>query len=174
MLAVHDTVSAVYADSSCRIRWMCSGDECKWSCPKMASQDSPSCKYSAHVLISRCSWAFLDCNYSSALITRLLAISCSQRKFKELYGRDYLRLYCTLHSPCPCTCPCLCREAYRDLVATEGFGALLKGFSMNLVKGPIALSISLTTYDSLRRWIDEDPYLMRAPDSRKSASSLGS
>jgi hypothetical protein len=46
----------------------------------------------------------------------------------------------------------------RHLVLTEGWRGLSKGFSLNVIKGPIALSISLTTYDLLRAYLHtEDP-----------------
>ena len=34
-------------------------------------------------------------------------------------------------------------------MATEGLRGLAKGFSLNIIKGPITLSLSLTTYDIL-------------------------
>lgn len=39
------------------------------------------------------------------------------------------------------------------LIQTEGWRGLAKGFSLNIIKGPIALSISLTTYDLMRDYI---------------------
>ena len=39
------------------------------------------------------------------------------------------------------------------LLRTEGWRGLAKGFSLNIIKGPIALSISLTTYDLMRDYI---------------------
>ena len=47
------------------------------------------------------------------------------------------------------------REVYFHLIKTEGYRGLFKGFTMNLFKGPITLSISLTTYYYLRNWINE-------------------
>jgi len=42
----------------------------------------------------------------------------------------------------------------KHLVETEGFRGLAKGFSVNVIKGPITLSLSFTTYDLLSRaWI---------------------
>jgi solute carrier family 25, member 42 len=37
-----------------------------------------------------------------------------------------------------------------ELYATEGMRGVSKGFSLNIIKGPITLSISLTAYDMLR------------------------
>ena len=37
-----------------------------------------------------------------------------------------------------------------ELYATEGLRGISKGFSLNIIKGPITLSISLTAYDKLR------------------------
>lgn len=42
------------------------------------------------------------------------------------------------------------------LVKTEGYKGLSKGFTLNIIKGPITLSISLTTYDLLRGWVNGD------------------
>ena len=44
---------------------------------------------------------------------------------------------------------------FQNLIETEGWRGLFKGFSMNLIKGPLALSISLSTYDTLREWISD-------------------
>jgi hypothetical protein len=48
------------------------------------------------------------------------------------------------------------REVLRTLFETEGLKGLTKGFSLNIIKGPITLSLSLTTYDILRHWIDSE------------------
>jgi len=40
-----------------------------------------------------------------------------------------------------------------NLLETEGVKGLFKGFTLNLIKGPLSLSISLSTYDALRSWI---------------------
>jgi hypothetical protein len=42
------------------------------------------------------------------------------------------------------------RDVWRELIAREGSRGAAKGFSLNLIKGPIAFSVSLTTYDLLR------------------------
>ena len=42
-----------------------------------------------------------------------------------------------------------CRVTLISLISTEGVRGLGKGFSLNIMKGPITLSISLTTYDLL-------------------------
>ena len=36
------------------------------------------------------------------------------------------------------------------MFATEGIPGMFKGYSLNIIKGPITLSLSLTTYDLLR------------------------
>ena len=40
----------------------------------------------------------------------------------------------------------------RHLYRTEGWGGLSKGYSLNLIKGPVTLSISLTVYDLLQSY----------------------
>ena len=42
------------------------------------------------------------------------------------------------------------RRVVRHLIHSEGVRGLGKGFSMNIVKGPISLSISLTVFDLLK------------------------
>ena len=37
----------------------------------------------------------------------------------------------------------------RQLLVKEGIRGLAKGFSLNIIKGPITLSLSLTIYDFL-------------------------
>jgi hypothetical protein len=60
------------------------------------------------------------------------------------YSNAYL--YTLLH-------PSTSRSTLVHLVKTEGIRGLGKGFSLNIIKGPITLSISLTTYDMLMSWI---------------------
>ncbi|GAB5356944.1 hypothetical protein AAMO2058_000331800 [Amorphochlora amoebiformis] len=44
------------------------------------------------------------------------------------------------------------RQTVRTLVRKEGPGSLFKGFSLNVVKGPIAIGISFATFDTLKEW----------------------
>ena len=54
------------------------------------------------------------------------------------------------------TCSCIYRSSLRFLFVTEGVKGLFKGYSLNIIKGPVTLSLSLTTYDLLlglmREW----------------------
>jgi hypothetical protein len=45
---------------------------------------------------------------------------------------------------------------FRHLVATEGWKGTSKAFSLNIIKGPITLSLSLTSYDMLRAYFKEN------------------
>lgn len=45
------------------------------------------------------------------------------------------------------------RQVLVHLMETEGLRGLFKGFSINLIKGPLAMSISMSCYDTLRLWI---------------------
>ena len=47
------------------------------------------------------------------------------------------------------------REVLIGLYKNEGINGLWKGFSMNIFKGPITISVSMTTYDMLMRWLKE-------------------
>lgn len=47
-------------------------------------------------------------------------------------------------------------KVLKILVETEGLRGLTKGFSLNIIKGPITLSLSFTTYDLLRKWSTKD------------------
>lgn len=42
-----------------------------------------------------------------------------------------------------------------ELYTTEGLRGISKGFSLNIIKGPVTLSISLTAYDMLRQYMRE-------------------
>jgi solute carrier family 25 protein 42 len=44
---------------------------------------------------------------------------------------------------------------FLDLYRIEGTRGLLKGFTMNVFKGPITISVSMTTYDTAMRWVQE-------------------
>jgi Mitochondrial carrier protein len=45
------------------------------------------------------------------------------------------------------------RQVLMEIIEQEGARALTKGFSLNVIKGPITLSLSFTTYDILRKWV---------------------
>jgi hypothetical protein len=42
----------------------------------------------------------------------------------------------------------------QKIIQYEGLSGLFKGFTLNIFKGPISLSISLTTYDMLKKWLE--------------------
>lgn len=46
-------------------------------------------------------------------------------------------------------------QVLSELYTTEGVRGISKGFSLNIIKGPITLSISLTAYDILRQYMRE-------------------
>jgi len=48
------------------------------------------------------------------------------------------------------------RETMRRLYKTEGLRGLTKGYSLNVFKGPITLSISLTVYDVMQNWLKKE------------------
>jgi solute carrier family 25 protein 42 len=43
----------------------------------------------------------------------------------------------------------------KELIAKEGVRGLTKGFSLNIIKGPITLSLSLTTYDMMMDYLKQ-------------------
>ena len=45
------------------------------------------------------------------------------------------------------------RDEIYNLVKKEGIRGLGKGFTLNIIKGPISLSISLTVYDLLNDFL---------------------
>ncbi|RYE95310.1 MAG: hypothetical protein EOO41_05770, partial [Methanobacteriota archaeon] len=47
-------------------------------------------------------------------------------------------------------------ETLRRIVATDGVRGLFKGLTMNIVKGPVGVGVSFTTYDFLKRTLDID------------------
>lgn len=51
------------------------------------------------------------------------------------------------------------QDTLRHLVKSEGLRGLTKGFSLNIIKGPITMGISLSTYDFLRKWLKDIGYL---------------
>lgn len=47
-------------------------------------------------------------------------------------------------------------QVVKDVWREQGMNGFFKGLSMNWLKGPIAFSISFTTFDILKEWIDEE------------------
>lgn len=43
-------------------------------------------------------------------------------------------------------------RTFRTLLQTEGTRGLFKGFTLNVVKGPIAIGISFATFDRMKEW----------------------
>ncbi len=54
----------------------------------------------------------------------------------------------------------------QEVITKEGARALTKGFSLNIIKGPITLSLSFTTYDVLRNWINKKGILLDANEDK--------
>lgn len=52
--------------------------------------------------------------------------------------------------------PASTMESLRHLFKSEGIRGMFKGYSLNIFKGPITLSLSLTTYDFLRNLLIHD------------------
>lgn len=46
-------------------------------------------------------------------------------------------------------------QIIRDVIKEQGIRGFYKGLSMNWVKGPLAFSISFTTFDIVKEWIEE-------------------
>lgn len=44
-------------------------------------------------------------------------------------------------------------SVFLELVKKEGTKGLWKGFTVNIFKGPVTISVSMTSYDALMRWI---------------------
>ena len=55
----------------------------------------------------------------------------------------------------------------RTLYQTQGVRGFFKGVSMNWMKGPIAFSISFTTYDSVQSWFMSEQELRQRLPLRK-------
>ena len=85
-----------------------------------------------------------------------------------------LRWHDTAHKGIPVSFPpsSTYSTVVRHLIATEGLQGLLKGFSMNVIKGPITLSISMFTYDSLKDFIAKGEKAYRDEVSRRKARRL--
>jgi len=47
------------------------------------------------------------------------------------------------------------RSTFMKIMREEGTRGVFKGFTMNIFKGPITVSVSMTTYDVLMKWIHE-------------------
>jgi solute carrier family 25 protein 42 len=57
-------------------------------------------------------------------------------------------------------------QIMKDLYREQGARGFFKGVTMNWVKGPIAFSISFTSYDIIKNWIESSV----AADSRRTRS----
>ena len=44
----------------------------------------------------------------------------------------------------------------KDVIKEQGIMGFYKGLSMNWVKGPVSFSISFTTFDTMKEWIDKE------------------
>ena len=51
----------------------------------------------------------------------------------------------------------------KHLIATEGLRGLSKGFTLNIIKGPVVMSLSFTTYDLLLTYYSEHCDITVAP-----------
>eukprot|EP00467_Chlorarachnion_reptans_P004559 CAMPEP_0114516958 /NCGR_PEP_ID=MMETSP0109-20121206/17625_1 /TAXON_ID=29199 /ORGANISM="Chlorarachnion reptans, Strain CCCM449" /LENGTH=486 /DNA_ID=CAMNT_0001697421 /DNA_START=209 /DNA_END=1669 /DNA_ORIENTATION=- len=49
------------------------------------------------------------------------------------------------------------KNTVKTLIRTEGFAGLFKGFSLNVVKGPVAIGISFATFDTLKEYFGLAP-----------------
>jgi len=83
---------------------------------------------------------------SGQLVTYPLDVVRRRMQMHIVYGA-------TPHLP-----PASIRESLRNLFASEGVRGLFKGYSLNVFKGPITLSLSLTTYDFLRNVLIRDDH----------------
>lgn len=67
------------------------------------------------------------------------------------YPLDIARRRMQLHPTSDTTTSAVLMDLYR----TEGWRGLSKGFSLNIIKGPITLSISFTSYDLLKKIFED-------------------
>lgn len=76
------------------------------------------------------------------------------------YPLDVVRRRMQMHIAhgAPHTPPASTWGSLTHLLATEGVRGLFKGYSLNVFKGPITLSLSLTTYDFLRNVLIRDDH----------------